>query len=471
MKLGELPAESASEALAELEGLLGTGAVLVPGRDDIVRYEQDARSGRGVAAGVIRPSDVDGVRAAVRWAAGHGARLVPQGANSGLVGASIPDASATMMVLSLERLVQPLVIDPLDATARVGAGVRLSALNAIAAPHGLFFPIDLGADPTIGGMIATNTGGARLLRYGDVRHNLLAIRAVIGDTDATVVNAGRGLRKDNTGLDVKQLFVGTGGAFGVVIEAVLQLHRKPKIRAAAMVALADTSGALALLAHLSAAATEVLTAFELISANALRHTLAHTGLRAPFTETSPVTVLVELACADAGRDLDGELASLLADFDDLEVLDAAFGPAEQWWEIRHRINESLRAAGVLVAFDVAVPRSSLPALRAKALALVAERAPQAELCDFGHLGDGGVHLNVLFPSGVVASSGEALDELRRAMYDIVADLGGTFSAEHGLGPRNDEVARRHRDVTTEATVEALRQRFDPHGIFGGRAVV
>lgn len=464
-------AEPSGEALAELEGLLGAGAVLLPGRDDVIRYEEDARTGRGVAAAVVRPSDVEAVRATVRWAAGHGTRLVPQGANSGLVGASIPDASATMVVLSLERLVKPLLIDPVDATARVGAGLRLSALNAAAAPHGLFFPIDLGADPTIGGMIATNTGGARLLRYGDVRRNLLALRAVIGDADATVIDAGRGLRKDNTGLDVKQLFVGTGGAFGVVTEAVVRLQPLPKVRATAMVGLVDTAAALTLLARLEATANEVFSAFELISANALRRTLAHTGLRAPFAQIAPITVLVELASSDETRDLDQQLAHLLGGVDDLGMVDAAFGPAEQWWAIRHRVNESLRAAGTLVAFDVAVPRSSVPALRTNALALLAERAPQAELCDFGHLGDGGVHLNVLFPHGVVAPLGAALDELRLEMFDIVADLGGTFSAEHGLGPRNDVVARRHREVTTDATVEALRRRFDPNGIFAGRAVV
>ncbi len=397
------------------------------------------------------------------WARRHGMRLVPQGANSGLVGASVPDAEGAMVVLSTERLTAVLDVDPLDRTARVGAGVRLSALNDAAAPFGLCLPIDLGADPSLGGMAATNTGGARLLRYGDVRHNTLAIEVALADEAGSVVRLGRGLRKDNTGLDLKQAFIGTGGELGVITEVTVQLHPAPRARAAAMVALADEDAAVALVVRLEHDVPELLAAFELVSAEALRRTLAHTGLRSPFEHVPPFAALVELVSADPDAPLVEVLAARL---DGPEVLDARLGPPDDFWAIRHRITESNRAAGAVVAFDVSVRRPRYRVLRARTLALLAAQAPGAVLSDFGHVGDGGVHLNVLFPHGVAAPSPQQVVDLRTAVYDVVEALGGSFSAEHGLGPTNARWALRYTDPVTAATFAALKARFDPHGVLG-----
>lgn len=452
-----------SDALDELAGALGDGGVL-RADDDLHRFVVDARShAEGRALAVARPRDVEGVRAVLAWARRHGVRLVPQGANSGLVGASIPDGGGAMVVLSTERLTGVLDVDPLDRTARVSAGVRLSALNDAAAPFGLCLPIDLGADPSLGGMAATNTGGARLLRYGDVRHNTLAVEVVVPDDACSVLRLGRGLRKDNTGLDLKHAFVGTGGELGVITEVTVSLHPVPRARAAAMVALADEGAAVALVTRLEASVPELLASFELISAEALRRTLDHSGLRSPFDEVPPFAALVELVSSDPEAPLVERLAEELAEAD---LIDARLGPPEDWWAIRHRVTESMRAAGAVVAFDVSVRRPLYGVLRARTSARLTERAPGAVLCDFGHVGDGGVHLNVLFPHGVTAPTAEQVVDLRTDVYDVVDALGGSFSAEHGVGPTNARWAARYADPVVAATFDALKARFDPLGVLG-----
>ncbi len=455
-----------SLALDALAELLGPGGLLRP-TDGLDRYECDARTGRGRALAVARPFDVDGVRAVLGWARRQGVRVLAQGANSGLVGASVPDASGDMLVLSTERLGHPLLVERAERAATVGAGVRLSALNAAAAPHGLCLPIDLGADPSIGGMVATNTGGARMVRYGDVRANLLGLVAVLPDAALTVVRCGRGLRKDNTGMDLAQLFVGTGGELGVVVEATVALHPVPRARATAFVALDDLDAAVALCGAVQDA-TDLLAAFEVISAEAMRRTLRHTGTAEPFgrDQPAPVTALVEVVSNDAAADLDALLAGVFAGVLAREPGGSGAGgetavlvPASRAWALRHRVTESLRASGTVSAFDVSVPRSRLGELRRRTVVVLAALDPEAVLCEFGHIGDGGVHLNVVTPTGRPLASAA-----QEAIYEAVAELGGSFSAEHGLGPRNVALASRHGLVGQAELLGALKAVCDPAGV-------
>ncbi|HTL98850.1 MAG TPA: FAD-binding oxidoreductase, partial [Holophagaceae bacterium] len=276
----------------ELRALLGADAVLGPD-EDLARYEEGWRYGKGKALAVAKPSTTGEVSKLLAFAHARGLRVQPQGANTGLVGASNPDASGGMLVLSLERLAKRLEIDPVNRTVLVDGGVLLSQLNAALEPHGLFYPIDLGADPSLGGMVATNTGGTRLLKYGDVRHNLLGVEVVLAD--GTVVDALNRLRKNNTGLDPQQLFVGTGGAYGVVTGAVVQVAPLPKQRAVALVGCADGEAALSLLQALERELADVLSAFEVVSAQAYRAVFAHHELRNPYGtgEVPAYTALVE----------------------------------------------------------------------------------------------------------------------------------------------------------------------------------
>jgi FAD/FMN-containing dehydrogenase len=277
-----------------LAAMLGPGAVLTDPAD-LEKYETGWRYGKGRALLVVRPASTAQVSQVLAFCRERGLRVLPQGANTGLVGASVPDPGGRMVVLSLERLNHRLALDELDRTVTVDAGVLLSALNEALAEHGLTFPVDLPADPQIGGMIAANTGGARLLRYGDVRRNLLGLEVVLAD--GRVVDALTALRKNNTGLDFKQLFTGTSGVFGVITGAVLQVTPLPRQRAAALVGVQHGPAALGLLQALEHGLSELLAAFEVMSRASLEPVFGgRAQLRNPFGATlAPYTVLVELA--------------------------------------------------------------------------------------------------------------------------------------------------------------------------------
>jgi FAD/FMN-containing dehydrogenase len=219
------------ELLDALRAIVGADGVLVEA-NDLVTYERGWRYGAGKAAAAVKPRTPREVADVLAACIARGVRVQPMGANTGLVGASSPDSSGAMVVLSLERLARTIEVDALDGVALVDAGVTLSALNEALGAHGLVFPIDLGADPQIGGMIATNTGGSRLVRYGDVRAHLLGLEVALAD--GTLVSRLTRLRKDNTGLDMKQLFVGTSGLFGVITRAVVRVVPRPRQREATL---------------------------------------------------------------------------------------------------------------------------------------------------------------------------------------------------------------------------------------------
>jgi len=420
----------------------------------------------------VRPSTTAEVSSFLLLCRRHGIRVVPQGANTGLVGASVPDGTGEMLVLSLERLDRRLEIDVLDRTALVDGGVLLSTLNAALSPHGLHFPVDLGADPQIGGMVATNTGGTRLLHYGDVRRNLLGVEVVLAD--GTVVDALSPLRKNNTGLDWKQLFTGTSGLFGVVTGAVLQTAVLPRQRATALVALADGEAALDLLRSLEGGLSEVLTAFEVISAGALEAVFRHQpNLRNPFASVPPYAALVEISSSFPETRLD--LAAVLEETLEghLEahgegVLDAVFGKPDTFWGIRHHVSESLRGEGRVLAFDVAVPRPALPAFTGAVKDWLARQHPFVRVCDFGHWGDGGTHLNLVWrddEAGLPAA--ELVPRLQERIYDLaVKDFRGSYSAEHGVGPHNQRFFDAFTPAPVKAAGAALKAHFDPEGRLG-----
>jgi len=452
---------------AELHALLGPAGVLTDPAD-LARYETGWRYGKGKARCVARPTTTDEVVAVLACCRRHGARVVAQGGNTGLVAASTPDASGTMVVLATERLYPTVEVDALGRTAQVGAGVLLSALQQELLPHGLWFPIDLGADPRLGGMLATNTGGTRLCRHGDVRRNVLGLEVVCGD--GTVIRELTALRKNNTGLDGKQVFLGTSGAFGIITRAVLQLASLPAQRAVALIGCRDGEQVLALLQALERAGGELLSAFEVMSRNALRPALVHNErLRAPFGDALPAyAVLVELATAlDRQRlDLDELLAAVLADCAHGD--DAYLGAPEAFWPLRHGISEGLREEGRGLAFDLSVARSRLPALTAAVQAALAAEWPFARLCDYGHWADGGTHLVVTWRDADAPGEPEAIvAAMQQRIYDLaVRGFAGSYSAEHGVGPHNQRCYDRYVNPAVRALAAACKRHCDPEGVLG-----
>lgn len=457
--------------LDDLAALLGEGAVLSD-PSELEKYEVGWRYGKGRARVVARPSTTADVSAFMAFCHARDLRVVAQGANTGLVGASVPDGGGGMAVLSLERLNRRLEIDPLDRTALVDGGVLLSTLNEALAVHGLLFPVDLGADPQIGGMVATNTGGTRLLRYGDVRRNLLGVEVVLAD--GTVVDTLSSLRKNNTGLDWKQLFTGTSGLFGVVTGAVLQAVPLPRQRAVALVALEGGEAVLDLLRSLEGGLFEVLTAFEVISGEALAAVFRHQEqLRNPFDDVPPYTALVELASSlpEASLDLASILEEALGAHMEAHgdgVLDARFGKPAEFWALRHHVSESLRGEGKVLAFDIAVPRSSLPAFTEAVKAWLAEAHPYVRVCDFGHWGDGGTHLNLVWrEADSPIPAAELVPQVQGRVYELaVRDFKGSYSAEHGVGPHNQHYWDLFTPSAVKAAGAALRAHLDPGGLLG-----
>ncbi|WP_176590300.1 FAD-binding oxidoreductase [Sphingobium sp. EM0848] len=434
---------SDSALIEALRDIVGKAHVLTD-CDELAGYRTDGRgSGGGHPVAVVRPADAAAICEMIRLAMAWDIRIVVQGGRTGLVGAGLPSDRGGELIINLERLSRHVEIDPANRTACVDAGVRLSALNAAAASHGLFLPIDLGADPTIGGMIASNTGGARLLRHGDMRANLLTLDVVRAAPQPEVLTLGLPLWKNNTGLDLKHLLVGSGGSLGIVTRATVTLQPLPAAQTTALVALRDADAALPILQAAEAAFGGLLSAFEGMSHAAMAAAFSHVPtLRRPFDSLPPYAVLIELSAGNAFDEtqLEDRLAHGLAPFMDgfdAPVIDIAIDHRGGLWAIRHAVPEGLRASGTVIACDIAMRRGDVMRFRHHMAGILARETPGLIPHDFGHVGDGGLHYNLVWSEERGPLDPSLADRARTLVFDtVVHDFGGSFSAEHGIGPRN-----------------------------------
>ncbi|WP_116970933.1 FAD-binding oxidoreductase [Blastomonas sp. UPD001] len=445
----------------DLSALLGSAVVAGP---DMAPYNTGYRGEVGNAAAVVRPQTTQQVAALVQYAHKQQIPIISQGANTGLVGASIADESGTAILISTERMRAHRETSSVDRTAWWQAGARLSDINREAEKIGCSFPIDLGSDPSLGGMIATNTQGARLLRYGDVRANLTGLQVVLLDQDGTIVEDLSGLRKNNTGIDVKQIFVGAGGAGGIITEAKVRLHPLPARTAAALLLPASREAIDALVWAVESQFGEFLSACEGMSRMAMDAAFQHQqSLRNPFSgdRLPDYAILVELSIAAQAAAIDLDtllvegLATIAEQFPALE--DAFVGDPAALWALRHAISDGVKALGQLVAFDLAFPRAHVEAFFAAATEMLSERFPSLKVADFGHRGDGGVHFNLVhLPHKSAPLTAADITAIRTAVYDIaVWEYGGSFSAEHGIGPVNRAFVERY----TAPGVALVRRRL------------
>jgi FAD/FMN-containing dehydrogenase len=432
------------------------------------RYLSGARYGGGTAPAVLRPATAEDVAQLLRAAAANGVRLCTQGAHTGLVKAATP---AGEVVLSTERLRGVFELDLLDRTLRVSTGYRLSEVNERLASHGLQFAVDLSADPSIGGMLAHNTGGTRMLKHGDVRANTLALEAVLPSGE--LLRLGRGLAKDNASLALQHLFIGGSGALGVITEATLRLQSVPRQTAVALVAPASLDVVWPLYQRWTAALGGLVSAFEGLSASALAAAIHVRGGASPFAQSlPPYSLLIELATDLTPAQLDVRAvlhAELEAAFERGEVVDAALDNDEGLWGLRHAVSEGLRERGAVIGFDISLPRRAVWAFREEATAWLAAEFPPAEVCDFGHLGDGGQHFNLVWPKAAEPLSPAAQQRLREGIYALVARHGGSFSAEHGLGPLLQSTYRAHTsDGVRQASARVVSALTGPSTVLAGR---
>ena len=435
-------------------------------------YERDVLGQAGIAACVLRPATRDDVGAILRLAHAHEIPLVAQGERTGLVGAAVPDGSGAQCVLSLSRLNRVIDVDPANRSVTVEAGMRLSALDRFLEPFGLHFPIDLGSDPSIGGLIATNAGGSRLVKHGDVRRGVLGLEAMLADEHATRLDLLAPLRKNNVGPDLKQLFIGAGGALGIVTAASLDLRQRERSSATFFVALRDAPSCARALLAFEDAFGELLGAFEFIGGR----TLAAVLETAP-ADRPPLPVveghcfaLVEAASAMAGLDaqlLERGTATLDSLLQAGVVCDAALGAATDFWRLRDAIPIALAARGLPLSFDVSFARPRLAPFLDEIEVWLAARHPRVECHVFGHFADGGAHLVVLVPDAVREQQGPLkIAMLRAQILRLVRARGGSISAEHGIGPLNLAGYRTHIPAVARGLAGRLQDLLDPRGVLG-----
>ena len=457
--------------LPALVDALGPAGVVTAARD-VAPYVTDwTGSLHGHAPAVLCPSTTAQVSDAVRLCVEAGVALVPQGGNTGLSGGGVPDTSGTQVVLSVRRMRGVRQVDPVGDTMTLEAGVVLAAAQQLAGAAGRLFPLSLGSEGscTVGGTISTNAGGTAVLRYGMMRDLVLGLEVVL--PDGRVWDGLRVVRKDNTGYDLKQLFIGAEGTLGIVTAAVLRLFPSTPRRATAWVALAQVDDAVGLLSLLRERAGERLTTFELVSGEALDLVLVHLpGARSPFRETHPWHGLVELAAPAGAADLGETLESALGDaVGHGLVLDAvvAAGPVERaaLWLLRDGISEAHRMEGPSLKHDVAVPIGDLPAFVSHTGERLRGWLPGIRLVTYGHVGDGNLHYNISGPAD--ADPAELLtrrDEVAGIVYEEVASLGGSVSAEHGLGTTKRDAAAALQGPVERDLALALKHALDPAGL-------
>jgi FAD/FMN-containing dehydrogenase len=378
------------------------------------------------------------------------------------------------MVLSLNRLRRHCEVDPVNRTIEADAGVLLHELNDKLEPHGLWFPVDLSTDPSIGGMVSSNTGGTRLLKYGDVRHNLLAIEVVLFDPPGEVARLGRPLRKDNTGFDLMQLFVGTSGAAGVITRVTVEVAARPRQTATALLVPASDEAVARLITAAELELGDFLAAFEGISGTALRTACDHVpSLRNPFgSDAVPdFALLIELASCtslEQGVDLEALLMRFLEERLGRDISNAVLGKGEELWRVRHALSDSARSLGKVIGFDVSLRRSDVMRFRRAAADLVASRYPQLIVVDFGHIGDGGLHFNLVWPHQHLNSyDAEVVGRVRDDLYDLVVKtFHGSYSAEHGIGPHNLTYYLRFTPPAVLRLSGRLQRLLDPKRLRG-----
>ncbi|MDF1481623.1 FAD-binding oxidoreductase [Extensimonas sp. H3M7-6] len=462
-----------SDLLHTLRQIVGPAEVHNEG--DLSAWEQDwRRRARGKALAVVRPASAQEVAAVVRACAAAGTPIVPQGGNTGLSLGATPDASGREIVLSLTRLNAVRAIDPANLTLTAEAGCLLHAVQAAAAQAGLLFPLSLASEGscTIGGNLATNAGGTQVLRYGNARELCLGLEVVTAQGE--VWSGLRGLRKDNTGYDLRDLFIGSEGTLGIITAATLKLFPRPAAQLTAWAAVPSLAHAVTLLGlahqHLDAG----LTAFEAMGRFALQLVQQHLPqLRVPFVEhpDAPWCVLLENSDSESADHARARFEALMeAALAQGCISDAVVAEnltqAQQLWQIREGIPLAQAKEGLNIKHDIAVPISRIADFVAHTDALLARALPGARLVTFGHLGDGNLHYNVQAPQGCDAQAFLQAHEAHAnaLVYDAVAQFGGAFSAEHGVGALKVAQLQQYQSPVALGLMRTLKRALDPQNV-------
>jgi FAD/FMN-containing dehydrogenase len=425
----------------------------------------------GAAQAVVRPANTAEVAAVVRIARESATPIVPLGGNTGLVGGGTADGSGRALVLSTQRLRRVRAVDAANDTLTVEAGLTLHEVQQAALAAGRLFPLSLAAEgsATIGGNLAANAGGTQVLRYGNARDLCLGLEVVLASGE--VWDGLRALRKDNTGYDLKHLFIGSEGTLGVITAAVLKLHPLPAARLTAWAALPELPAASALLARARGLCGASLTAFEVMSAPCLAHVAeVMPQVRLPLPLTAPWFALLEISDPESEAHGVARLEAVLAAaLEAAEVSDAvvaqSLAEAAGLWQVREAIPEAHARSGGNVKHDISLPVSAIPEFVASTNARLEARFEWIAPSVFGHLGDGNLHYNMGTRAGVPVATAFAHEaEIRRLVHEAVAARGGSISAEHGIGQLKRAELALYKSPVELALMRSIKQALDPQGL-------
>ena len=466
------------DVLDRLKAIVGAGG-FVEGREDTAAYTRPWRgTWNGRTPLVLRPKSTEEVAAIVTLCAEARTPVVPQGGNTGMTYGGLPSADMSEVVVSTARLRRVRDIDILNDTMTVEAGVVLKEIQTAAAEHDRLFPLSLGAEGScqIGGNISTNAGGIQVLRYGNTRNLVLGLEVVL--PDGRVWDGLRGLRKDNTGYDMKQMFIGAEGTLGIITAAVLRLFPKPTEAQSAWVAVDSPKAGLELLVHMKGIMGEAITSFELIRRSIVEFLLTGVpGHTDPLREAHPWYVLMEVTGQGALGSLSEPLTAALESAAEKSlvrdaVIASSSEQAKRLWRMREDLPDAQKAAGGSIAHDVSVPLSRLAEFIERADAAMEKAYPAVRPCCFGHLGDGNMHYNPLCPADWTYERFAAeTARINGIVHDIVVSVGGSISAEHGIGRLRLEENLRYKNPVELELMMRVKRALDPLNIMNpGRLV-
>ncbi len=465
----------AASALAAIRDVVGPKG-WIDDADGIEPYLQESRKlYRGTCAAVVRPATTAETAEVVRLCASAGLPITPQGGNTGHVGGGVPNGGIILATGRMNRLRE---IDPVNLTMTAEAGCVLADLQAAADEAGCLFPLSMASEGScqLGGNLASNAGGIAVLRYGNARELTLGLEVVLAD--GRVWNGLRGLRKDNTGYDLKQLFIGAEGTLGIITAAVVKLFPRPKSRETALAAARDPQAVLDLFSRLRDVAGDTLTAFEMMPRIAVDFTIRHIdGVRDPFQKRHPTYALIEMTSPRPGDPLRETLEEILGQaLDDGLVEDAVIASsgaqAAELWRIRESIPEAQKHEGGSIKHDISVPVSRIPEFLARAARLVEAEIPGVRVCAFGHVGDGNIHFNLSQPVDADRDAFLARwHSINEQVNQLVTEFGGSIAAEHGVGRlKRDQIAALKPTVELDM-MRLIKGALDPDGLLNPGKVV
>ena len=457
--------------LDQLASIVGRNAVISEEADTEKYLIDQRRAYKGKTIAVVRPANTNEVSKIVALCAKNSTPIVPQGGNTGLCGGATPDETGDSLVINLSRMNNIREIDARNYTITVDAGVILKNIQKAASKADRLFPLSLGAEGScqIGGNLSTNAGGTGVLRYGTMRELVFGLECVMPNGE--IWNGMTALRKDNTGYDLKHLFMGAEGTLGIITGAILKLFPKPKDIQTAFVAIRDTDAAIDLLTRARTGSDDRVTAFEWIARRGLDFTIKNVqNTRDPLGSKYSEYLLIELSSGHPDNDLRTTLEELLERaMEDGLIHNAALAEnksqAEDFWRLREAIPEAQMLEGPTIKHDISVPISNVPIFLSKAKTAVEKEIPGILVCAFGHIGDGNVHYNLTAPRHIGAKKFfDHTEIINRVVHDIAVSLGGSISAEHGIGVSKRQELNYYKNPQALEIMRSLKSAIDPLGI-------